>query len=378
MEKIIEIENVCKSYLNNVQVLKDISLTVRKNELVVLLGESGCGKTTMLKLLNCIESKDSGTIKIEGKDTSTLDPIALRRRIGCVVQQVGLFPHMTIKENIEIVNKICKLPKDQIEERTMRVMQMVGMDPDEYLGRYPNELSGGQAQRIGVARAYASDPEIVLMDEPFSALDPITRKVLQRELLDLQKKYPKTIVFVTHDIEEAILLADRIVLLNQGHIEQIGTPRELLLTPKSDYVSRFLGEKRIWNSHWLIQCKDVMSENISSIAETDTVASAWDLFEKDQTQAVLVLNDAGIAVGKLTEKILMRHVNDTVVHDAMKENFDYVYESTPLHDAVSLMNEKNILYLPVVDDQCHPKGMINMPDLMFIFDRNVLGALKEG
>lgn len=373
----IEINNVSKAYKKDKKVISNINLTIKENEFIVLLGESGCGKTTILKMINRIEEITSGEIKINGTNIISIDPVDLRRKIGYVIQSIGLFPHMTVKENIEIVNKIYKIDLN-IENQTERVMNMVGLDSEEYLYRYPNELSGGQAQRIGFARAYFSEPNIILMDEPFSALDPITRKDLQNQLLDLQKNYPKTIVFVTHDIDEAIKLADRIVLLNNGKIEQIGTPRELLLFPETEYVSKFFGFKRIWKSPWLIKTKDVMSLNVSCVNIKEKVDTIWEMFKKDQTQVVLVQNEHGKIVGKLTEKILMRNVDQINISSIMKTKFDYVHEDTPLQNAVNLMNEKNILYLPVVDNEMKPKGIINMPDLMNIFDENILDITKEG
>lgn len=373
----IKIDSVSKSYNGTTEVLKNVSLTIEKNELLVLLGESGCGKTTLLKMINQLESITKGDILIDGESVRNVEPTQLRRKIGYVVQQVGLFPHLTIKDNIEVVNKIKGVSKEIYEGKTREVMKMIGMDYDEFCYRYPRELSGGQAQRIGVARAYSTDPNIILMDEPFSALDPLTRNDLQNELLRLQAEVPKTIVFVTHDIAEAIKIADRIVLLKNGNIEQVGTPRELLLHPSTPYVSKFLGDKRIWKSPWLITCGDVMTDNVSTVSANSGADAAWELFKRDEVQTAFVVDDTGKVIGKLTEKILMRNQGKTDLSDVMKRSFDYVHVDTALHEAVQMMNEKNILYLPVVNDDFSPVGMINLTDLLKVFDNNVLSTTRE-
>lgn len=372
----ISIKNVSKAYNGGSEVLKNICLEIQDHELLVLLGESGSGKTTLLKMINRLIDVSGGEISIDGKNIQEADPVELRRGMGYVVQQTGLFSHMTIRNNIEVVNKIKHEKPEVIRAKTNEVMRMVGLDPEEFLDRYPRELSGGQAQRVGVARAYATDPDIILMDEPFSALDPITRQELQKELLQLQEKTPKTIVFVTHDITEAIKLADRIVLLNKGIIEQVGTPRELLLEPKSEYVSAFLGEKRIWNSPWLLECKDIMSRETTKICVTEKVDKAWELIENDSVQAIMVEDEDGIVVGKLTEKIMMRHTKQESIETVMKKKFDYAYLDTPLHEAVQMMNEKDVLYLPIINRSGVLEGILSMTDLLQVFDQNVLSVRR--
>ena len=368
----IEIKNVSKSYSKQSQVLSDINLKIDDHELVVLLGESGSGKTTLLKMINRLVDITEGNIEIDGEPISQLDPVALRRKIGYVVQQTGLFPHLTIKENIELVCRAQGLEKDETEKRVNSVMNMVGLDPDQFLYRYPKQLSGGQAQRIGVARAYATDSKIILMDEPFSALDPITRKELQAELLRLQAECPKTIVFVTHDIDEAIRLADRIVLLSNGKIEQFGTPRDLLTRPCSKYVSEFLGAQRLWDAPWLIRCKDIMTSSLTTVDIDESLETVWQIIKNDNVKAVFVQDKNGAIVGKITEKILIRNSDVSMISQAMKKCFDFAHEDDSLSATVKLMNEKNVLYLPIVDDDMRPVGMLSMTDLMDIFEKNIL------
>ncbi|HHQ8652349.1 TPA: ABC transporter ATP-binding protein, partial [Clostridioides difficile] len=220
----IEIRNVTKKIGNNV-ILDDISLVVETGTLVVLIGSSGCGKTTTLKLINKLIKPTSGEIYINGKPISQENEIELRRKIGYVIQNTGLFPHLTIKENIELIPRLKKEKSvEEIEKRTLQLLEMVGLDSDEFLNKYPSELSGGQQQRIGVARAIATDAEIILMDEPFSALDPITRTSLQEQLFSLQDELKKTIIFVTHDMDEALKIADKICIMKDGRIAQYDTP----------------------------------------------------------------------------------------------------------------------------------------------------------
>ena len=240
----IQFINVSKAYKEH-NVIENINLEINKGELVVLIGPSGCGKTTILKMINRLIEPSDGQIKINGTDIEAHDPIELRRNIGYVIQQTGLFIHMTVRENIEIIPRLAKMPVSEIVDRTVKLMETVGL-PEEFLDRYPNHLSGGQQQRVGVARAFAMNPDIILMDEPFSALDPLTRSQLQDELVSLQSKLHKTIVFVTHDMDEAVKIADRICILQGGRILQYDTPENILKNPAHGFVSEFVGCKRIW------------------------------------------------------------------------------------------------------------------------------------
>lgn len=239
---IVEMINVKKAYTDGLDVIDDLSLTIKQGEFVVLIGPSGCGKTTLLKLINKLIPFETGYIYLKGKPLSDWDNIELRRSIGYVIQQVGLFPHMTIEDNIGYVLSLENVRKRDRYNRVTELIELVGMEKS-YLSRYPAELSGGQKQRVGVARALASDPEVILMDEPFGAVDEIARVLLQDELMELQKQLSKTILFVTHDISEALKLGTKIVLMNKGKIEQLGTKEDLLFRPYSSFVKDFLGIK---------------------------------------------------------------------------------------------------------------------------------------
>ncbi len=239
----IELVKVSKRY-GEVTVLANISLEIRQGELTVLIGPSGSGKSTMLRLINRMIEPTSGHILLHGKNTLELDPVTLRRGIGYVIQSIGLFPHMTVLENIAVVPSILGTPKEQRFERARELLQLMGLEPASYAARYPKDLSGGQQQRVGIARALAANPEVMLMDEPFSALDPITREGLQDEFARIRKTLNQTIVFVTHDIDEAIKLGDRVCILNHGTLQQYDTPEHMLKQPANDFVASFLGEDR--------------------------------------------------------------------------------------------------------------------------------------
>jgi osmoprotectant transport system ATP-binding protein len=235
MKKVIELIHVEKKY-DAAYAVRDISLDVYEGETLVLLGSSGSGKTTILKMINRLIEPTSGVIKIKGEEILVQDPITVRRSMGYAIQGIGLFPHMTIAENVSVMLKLQGFSQERRTARMREVLNLMGLDPEIFASRYPDELSGGQQQRAGVARALATEPSILLMDEPFGALDAVTRGTLQKEFLRLKAKLGKTVVFVTHDIFEAFLLADRIAVIHEGRLEQIGTADELIADPKSNFV----------------------------------------------------------------------------------------------------------------------------------------------
>ena len=241
----ITFEDVTKTFEDGTVAVDGVSFTVPKGKLLTIIGPSGCGKTTTMKMINKLIPLTSGTIRINGNDISKEDAVELRRNIGYVIQRIGLLPHMTIEENVSLVPRLKGWKKQDYERKVDELLDMVGLEPKIFKKRYPLELSGGQQQRIGVIRALAGDPPIILMDEPFSALDPISREQLQDELKLLQKNLQKTIVFVTHDMDEALKIADEIVVMKNGSIQQIASPGELVDRPLNDFVRSFIGEDRL-------------------------------------------------------------------------------------------------------------------------------------
>jgi osmoprotectant transport system ATP-binding protein len=243
---VIRLENVSKNFAGGSNAVRDLSLDIQDGQTCVLIGPSGCGKTTTLRMINRLLDPDGGRILVDGEDTSRVDPAALRLRMGYVIQQTGLFPHMTVGDNVGTVPRLWKWDRTQISKRVDELLELVGLDPKEYRDRYPHQLSGGQRQRVGFARALGADPPILLMDEPFGAVDRITRERLQHEFINIQRSMRKTVVFVTHDIDEAVMVGDRICLMKmQAEIAQYDTPDKILTQPASDYVAEFLGRERL-------------------------------------------------------------------------------------------------------------------------------------
>ena len=244
----IEYKYVSKVYGDGTEAVSDVSLTINKGELVVFIGTSGSGKTTSMRMINRMVEPSSGEILIDGENIMEKNPVDLRRSIGYVIQQTGLMPHMTVYENIIMVPKLLNWDEDKMEATARKLLEQVDMDPDQYMDRYPSELSGGQQQRIGVIRALAAGQEIILMDEPFGALDPITREALQEMVIELQKEMGRTVVFVTHDMDEALDLADRIAIMTDGKLVQYDTPENIIANPANDFVREFIGDCLLYTS----------------------------------------------------------------------------------------------------------------------------------
>ncbi|GAA1533462.1 MULTISPECIES: betaine/proline/choline family ABC transporter ATP-binding protein [Brevibacterium] len=272
----------------------ELTLDIHEGEIVVLVGPSGCGKTTTMKMINRIIEPSAGRIILKGQDVTTTNADELRRRIGYVIQQVGLFPHMTIGENIATVPKLIGWDAKRVRSRVDELMSMVNMDPDQYRDRYPKQLSGGQQQRIGVARALSADPSVMLMDEPFGAIDPITRDRLQNEFLRLQSEVRKTIVFVTHDIDEAIKMGDRIAILQEGsRIAQYDTPEQILTAPANDFVKDFIGSGASLKRLNLSRVSEIELSTWPTVTASDSHDRAHELLAASEHSAVLVLDGEG-------------------------------------------------------------------------------------
>jgi osmoprotectant transport system ATP-binding protein len=302
----VKLEHIKKSY-GRTTVIADLNLEIEKGEFVVLIGPSGCGKTTTLKMINRLIEPTSGSIFIDGEDITKVNPVMLRRKIGYVIQQIGLFPNMTIAQNIEVVPKLLKWPSEKRKQRTRELLQLVDMDPEEYLNRYPVELSGGQQQRIGVLRALAVEPPLILMDEPFGALDPITREALQDEVKKLQRRLNKTIIFVTHDMDEALKMADLIILMKEGQVVQAASPETLLANPADDFVAEFIGKHRLQSGPELETVQNVMKTNPVTVTKDKGIAESISLMKKKGVDSLIVVDQAGKLEGVVSIENIRQH-----------------------------------------------------------------------
>ncbi|WP_249660621.1 ABC transporter ATP-binding protein [Lysinibacillus fusiformis] len=304
----ITFDNVSKMYSNDHVAVKALNVEIKKGEFFVIIGPSGCGKTTLLKMINRLIPLTEGTIWINGKRVSDYNIHELRWSIGYVLQQIALFPHMTIEENIAIVPELKKWSKTKIQKRVDELLELVGLEPEKYRQRKPKELSGGEQQRVGVLRALAADPEIILMDEPFSALDPISRTKLQDDLLDMQRKIQKTIVFVSHDMQEALKLGDRLCVMKDGEIVQIGSPQEIVENPVNEFVQQFIGVNTVHNR---FDIRTVMQPigSVSELGDTITINEPiTTILEKLTEHNVLGVEEHGEMIGIVTRTTILQYV----------------------------------------------------------------------
>ncbi|MEX1307635.1 MAG: betaine/proline/choline family ABC transporter ATP-binding protein [Eubacteriales bacterium] len=364
----ISLEKVNKSYNGKDMVVKDLDLTINTGELVVLVGESGCGKTTTMKMINRLETPSSGSIKINDKDILDFDPMELRRNIGYVIQKVGLFPHLTVGQNIGTVPKLEKKDPYMIQQRTIELLDMVDLPHEVYLDRYPNELSGGQQQRVGVARALANEPEIILMDEPFSALDPITRDQLQNELLKLQGELHKTIVFVTHDIDEAIKIGDRIAVMQDGNIVQYDTPENILKHPATDFIETFVGKDRLWKTPEMLRAEDVMRKDFVKIGMNRPIGHAIELMKEKNCEVLVVVEGDGNQSSVYRGMVGKRQLNTPYDHevkmkDILRQDIITVDPQAQLTQVLTLRDTHQVRHIPVVEDGAIV-GLVTAPSIL--------------
>lgn len=307
---VIQFNQVSKSYEDGTKAVDSLHLEIKRGEFFVLIGPSGCGKTTTMKMINRLIETTEGSILIDGKNIQQYDINELRWDIGYVLQQIALFPHMTIAENIAVVPEMRKWSKEKIKTRVDELLQMVGLDPDVYRDRMPDELSGGQKQRVGVVRALAANPKIVLMDEPFSALDPLSREQLQKDIVQLQKKIQKTIVFVTHDMQEALSLGDRICIMKEGKVVQLDTPEGIIHNPKNEFVEEFIGNRgRPWYEGKSIE--DVLPLDKSMRVEGEALSlhsSLQEALVRVRADEVVPVEVNGQYVGALTSSHIVNYI----------------------------------------------------------------------
>lgn len=346
----IELDNLTKIYTqknNPLKAVDSVSLKVPRGEICIFLGPSGCGKTTTLKMINRLIQPSSGRVLVNGEDTTDVDEVTLRRHIGYVIQQIGLFPNMTIEENITIVPKLLGWDKVRSRERARELMAKVAMEPKLFLNRYPKELSGGQQQRIGVIRALAADSPILLMDEPFGAVDPINRESIQNEFFQMQRQLDKTVIMVSHDIDEAIKLGDKVAVFRAGKLLQYSHPDTLLAKPKDEFVSAFLGHDRTLKRLLLVSAGDVAAHTPTASLTTNA-KQAIDLMDESDTRHLTILGNDGIAVGYVTRRTLK---DSTEPCRNMLQPFRAI--ASPMENLralLSRMYEFNLSWLPVLDD----------------------------
>jgi osmoprotectant transport system ATP-binding protein len=372
----IEFKNVSKSFDGRKNVINKLNFTINKGELVVLIGESGCGKTTTMKMINLLTKPTKGEILVDGKNIVKMDKIELRRNIGYVIQKVGLLPHMTVGENIELLPKLKKWDAQKKMERAKELLELVELDAEEYYGRYPSELSGGQQQRIGIARALAVNPDIILMDEPFSALDPITREKLQDEIVKIQDELHKTIIFVTHDMDEAIRIADRIAVMDQGEIVQYDTPEEILKNPANEFVEFFIGKERLWRQPELVLAKDIMKKKVHKINVSGKMARAVEKLKESEATMLIVVDKIkdkhqqalGLITPRLLKKIELKkkgiNYDTKMIKDYMRTDFVSVHENTNMVQVLDIMSQRNFRSIPVSNSRNEIVGVITPNSLL--------------
>ncbi|MBE9581764.1 MAG: betaine/proline/choline family ABC transporter ATP-binding protein [Proteobacteria bacterium] len=351
----IRLEKVTKIYPDGTEAVREVSFEVDRGELCVLLGPSGCGKTTTMKMINRLISPTSGRIYIDGMDNTSIDENELRRNIGYAIQEIGLFPHMTIGENIATVPALKGWPKAKRRKRAKELLELLRMTPDGFIDKYPRELSGGQRQRVGVARAFGGDPPILLMDEPFGAIDPITRGDLQNEFLKIQQELQKTIIFVTHDIHEAIKMGDKIALMKGGRLVQYAPPAELLYGPKDQFVADFVGADRGLKGLQLIRTKEVMWRSPRTAKPDEEVKAVRDRMEREGIDWLAVIDDEGRFTGWVVSSDLER---GRKVREIMSTAAISATRNAVLSEALSLMLTSGLNVLAIVDQHDKLEGVL--------------------
>lgn len=374
----VEFKNVSKIYPGGKVAVENINLRIERGEFVCFIGTSGGGKTTTLRMINGMLIPTGGDITVDGKNIHDIDPIELRRSIGYVIQNIGLMPHMTIRDNITLVPKLLKWPKEKRDARAKELIKMVEL-PEEFLDRYPSELSGGQQQRIGVIRALAADQQIILMDEPFGALDQLTREALQRLVKRLQQQMGRTIIMVTHDMDEAIRLADRIVIMDQGHIIQNASPDDVLTHPANEFVANLIGPERLRQAkvnH--LTAAEIMRPNPIKIHAQQNLGDALNQMHQYHVDSLMVVDDEDHLTGILDLKTLRNQQQPQLIIDDMKHAVPVkIKEDERLQMITEPLLERNWEYVPVVDEQNHLKGIITRSALVDVIYDAVWGTTEN-
>lgn len=376
----LRFEHVSLSY-GSQKIIDDISFEIAEGQMAVLIGSSGCGKTTTLKMINRLIEPTSGKIYINGKDIAAQDRVELRRHIGYVIQQIGLFPNMTVAQNICVVPNLLKYSKEACDKIVHELLELVNLPYEQYAHKYPSEMSGGQQQRIGILRALAASPPIVLMDEPFSALDPMTRAELQDEVHRLQLRFHKTIVFVTHDMDEAVKLADRICILQNGHVVQCDKPENILKHPANEYINSFIGKNRLWENPSFIRAEDIMRPRPITISQSRTVVQAVQLMRHYNIDSLLVTGDDNKFAGMVwLQDLIGIDQYSSPISSFLSDD----YLSVRVDDSLSTVLEKVADYgekdfgiLPVLDAEGAIRGFLNRSSLLSTLSRRFIDEPVE-
>jgi len=370
----IELDRLTKEFETaegRVTAVDRVSMEVKEGEICILLGPSGCGKTTTLKMVNRLIAPTGGRIVIDGEDAADLDDVELRRRIGYVIQQIGLFPNMTVAENIAIVPRLLGWPKARQEARAAEMLDLVALDPKQYLSRYPRELSGGQQQRVGVARALAADPPVLLMDEPFGAIDPINREVIQDEFLKLQRSLNKTVMFVSHDIDEAVKMGDKVAIFRAGRLIQYASPDKVLAEPINDFIRDFVGADRTLKRLQLVTVADALLPEKVYVTREDKMERAVSLMEELGFRSLAVCSSSGKPRGYITLNDA-RENPKALVGDHTQIPPAAAHLREDLRTCLSKMFTFDRTWLAVIDDDKQFQGYLTMKSIT-----SVLGEVRS-
>ncbi|KRL61978.1 betaine/proline/choline family ABC transporter ATP-binding protein [Latilactobacillus fuchuensis] len=378
MAHYLEFDHVSKIYRGGNKAVDDISFSVDQGEFICLIGTSGSGKTTTMRMINRMINPTHGTITLDGHSLADTDPVKLRRQIGYVIQNIGLMPHMTIRDNITIVPKLLKWPEDKREQKAKELLKLVEL-PEDFLDRYPSQLSGGQQQRIGVIRALAAGQDIILMDEPFGALDPITREALQDLVKQLQTKMGKTIIFVTHDMDEALNLSSRIAIMDHGKIIQFDTPAEILRHPANDFVKNLIGHDRLLEAKPDVETVgQIMLTTPVTITPDKSLETAIKLMRERRVDTLLVVDEDQHLKGLVDLENIDHHYRDaTAVSDIMLTKINYVNQTDLVRDTIERILKRGWKYVPVVDDQQHLVGIVTRTALVDVVYDAVWGEIAD-
>ncbi|GEP75555.1 betaine/proline/choline family ABC transporter ATP-binding protein [Weissella paramesenteroides] len=373
-DPILVFKDVKKVYRGGSVGIEGVNLTINKGDFVCLIGTSGSGKTTTMRMINRMHDASSGQILFNGKDIKNTDPVSLRRKIGYVIQNIGLMPHMTIYDNITLVPRLLKWPEEKKRQKAEELCKEVEL-PEEFLDRYPSQLSGGQQQRVGVIRALAADQDLILMDEPFGALDPITRESLQDLVSDLQKRLNKTIVFVTHDIDEALRLATKIVIMDGGKIVQNASPEEILQYPANDFVKNLLGEERLSQAKADLSTVDqIMLKDPVKVTLGHSIPDSIRLMRERRVDTLLVVDDENYFKGYVDIDTITSHYRRaTSVSDLLSTDMPTVANDTLVRQTVRKMLNREFKYLPVVDYDNKLLGIVNRTTMVDVVYDTIWG-----